>query len=294
MEISVKEKIVADVPLLEFVEQKKAETPMPTVIFYHGWKSRREGVLGHAFELAKKGFRVVCPDAYEHGERHDARTKRDLNTYYQVVQHNLMEFKPLVQAYRDQHLTDDSVGVAGVSMGAVTASMLFCYYDWIYAGVLLEGAPAPRTFTKEIYEKLIAYYEETHDTTAAAQLQATYEEVHQNLNHYDLMENPQRLANRPLLIWHGKDDPVADVRYDNEFFKKAKIYDEGKYVHAVFSEKSDHRVPYHISYLTAAFFDQTIASRPIPGRWAAVQQAMAEKFGEHPEERFHYQLDSFE
>lgn len=65
-------------------------------------------------------------------------------------------------------------------------------------------------------------------------------------------------------------------------------------MHAVFSEKSDHRVPYHISYMIAAFFEQVIKDQDMPTAWQIVHEDLAEKFGKHPEKRFRYHLDSFE
>lgn len=296
MEITLIEKTIKDVPILELVQKDRSSEALPTVFFYHGWKSRGEGVSSHALELARKGFRVVCPDAFQHGARYNVNIQRhrDTTIYYQVIQHNLMEFPILVETYKSEQLTNDTIGVAGVSLGAVTASMLFCRYDWIHSAVLLEGSPAPRTFTKEIYKKLREYYQKTNDTVAESELKDSYAEVHEQLAIYDLMENPQNVAHRPLLIWHGKDDPVADVKYDQEFFEKIQSYDEGERVHAIFSEKSDHRVPYHISYMTAAFFEQVIKDQDIPIAWQIVHEDMAEKFGKHPEKRFCYHLDSFE
>lgn len=111
-----------------------------------------------------------------------------------------MEFPILIETYKSEQLTNDTIGVAGVSLGAVTASMLFCHYDWIHSAVLLEVSPAPRTFTKEIYKKLREYYQKTNDTAAESELKDSYAEVHEQLAIYDWVENPQNVAHRPLLI----------------------------------------------------------------------------------------------
>ncbi|VTP59976.1 esterase [Serratia rubidaea] len=45
----------------------------PTVFFYHGYCSSKEVYAYFGYALAKAGFRVILPDADQHGERYHGR-----------------------------------------------------------------------------------------------------------------------------------------------------------------------------------------------------------------------------
>lgn len=83
MGITLIEKTIKDVPILELVQKDRSSEALPTVFFYHGWKSRSESVSSHALELTRKGFRVVCSDAFQHGACYNVNIQRHRDTAIQ-------------------------------------------------------------------------------------------------------------------------------------------------------------------------------------------------------------------
>ena len=67
--VIVKEEQWSNIPLLHIVEEQYANMEVPVVIFLHGFTSAKEHNLHYAYNLAKKGIRVLLPDAHLHGVR---------------------------------------------------------------------------------------------------------------------------------------------------------------------------------------------------------------------------------
>lgn len=67
--ITVEHKSINGIPILEVVLTERLNEILPTVVFYHGWTNLKESSLVHGYEIAKKGFRALIPEAYLHGER---------------------------------------------------------------------------------------------------------------------------------------------------------------------------------------------------------------------------------
>ncbi len=60
---------VNNIPLLEVVLTELRAEKIPIIIYYHGWQTSKELVLTQGRKFAKQGFRVLLPDAMNHGER---------------------------------------------------------------------------------------------------------------------------------------------------------------------------------------------------------------------------------
>ena len=69
MKVVVRKRTVGNIPLLEVVAEDKIYEPLPLIIYYHGWQTAKELVLTQGRKLAAKNFRVLLPDAANHGER---------------------------------------------------------------------------------------------------------------------------------------------------------------------------------------------------------------------------------
>ena len=69
MKVVVRKRKVGNIPLLEVVAEDKIYEPLPLIIYYHGWQTAKELVLTQGRKLAAKNFRVLLPDAANHGER---------------------------------------------------------------------------------------------------------------------------------------------------------------------------------------------------------------------------------
>ena len=100
----------------------KEAQPLPCIVFYHGFTSSKLVYSYFAVALAQAGFRVVMPDAPEHGARFDGDETRRLQRFWQILQGNFTEFAALKAALYQQGLIDNQrLGVGGASMGGMTA-----------------------------------------------------------------------------------------------------------------------------------------------------------------------------
>ncbi|MDO4456598.1 MAG: S9 family serine peptidase, partial [Ligilactobacillus agilis] len=90
--ITVTEKTVATLPVLELIEADLKTSKVPLVFFYHGWTGCKEKVLTQGYELAKQGFRVVLPDAYYHGSRTSEPASKHQLEFWHIIQHSVTEF----------------------------------------------------------------------------------------------------------------------------------------------------------------------------------------------------------
>lgn len=122
MKISVRHRFIKKIPVLEVVMDELKLAPLPLVIYYHGWQSSKELVLTQARKLAKKGIRVLLPDAMNHGERRvGAISTIPAMTFWSSVQFNLAEFSQLTHFYQKQGLIQNEKNWCR-----------WCFYGWDY------------------------------------------------------------------------------------------------------------------------------------------------------------------
>lgn len=67
--IEIETRQLAGIPVLHAVPAGKRECSLPCIIFYHGFTSSSLVYSYFAVALAQAGFRVVMPDAPDHGTR---------------------------------------------------------------------------------------------------------------------------------------------------------------------------------------------------------------------------------
>lgn len=235
--ITISHKMYQKLPFLELVEDEKQNEALPLIIFYHGWMGRKENNLTQGYELAKKGFRIVMPDALFHGEREEnGPAKEHQLQFWQIIEKSIEEFPTLVKWYADQGLIkDQKIGAAGLSMGGITTCALFTVYPWIKAAVCLEGTPSPVKFAKMLVDNLPGIEEIPEDY------------IHEQLaglNQIDLSLNPEKIAQRPLHFWHGTADKMVPYNLTKEFFDHIQGKDYAKNVTMTTTDGAGHKVPY--------------------------------------------------
>lgn len=71
----------AGIDCLHATPAGKRQTPLPTILFWHGFTSSKEVYAYFAVELAQAGFRVVMPDADMHGARYNGDTEFRLTRF---------------------------------------------------------------------------------------------------------------------------------------------------------------------------------------------------------------------
>jgi dienelactone hydrolase len=208
MKIEVRRRLIGTIPLLEVVEQTALYEKRPLIIYYHGWQTQKELVLTQGRKLAQAGFRVVLPDAANHGERKNPVSTIPSLTFWQSIQTNLFEFSLIIDFFKQMELVDDFIGVGGVSMGGMTTCGLLTQHPEISAAACVMGSP-----TYLGYRKLL----QINVKKRVLSLPEDYEALTSWIEAYDLMTAYPSLPKRPLFFWHGKEDEKIPYRQVEEF-----------------------------------------------------------------------------
>lgn len=124
MKLTIRKRRVGNIPLLEVVEENAIYEPLPLLVYYHGWQTAKELVLTQGRKLARAGFRVILPDAANHGERKAQVSEIPSLTFWNSIQTNLFEFGYLVDYFENLGLSNGELYVGGVSMGGMTTCAL--------------------------------------------------------------------------------------------------------------------------------------------------------------------------
>lgn len=244
IEITTKE--IAGLPVLELVSATKKAEALPLVIFYHGWTGCKEKVLMEGYELAKRGLRVVLPDAKFHGQRQVGETITHRQEFWEIVASSVKEFPTLVAYYqKNVGIKENKLGVSGLSMGAITTCALLTVYEQITAGVSLMGSPCPVEFAHRLIAEL----------PGIAELPAEYiAEQLQQLEVIDLSRQPEKIAGRPVHFWHGTADEVVLYGPDHAFYEQIKGKPFARNVTFTTAEGQGHKVSYQAAVEMAEKF----------------------------------------
>jgi len=172
------------------------DTPLPTLFFYHGFLSSKLVYSYFAVALAQAGFRVIMPDADQHGARFNGDESQRLGQFWEILKTNIDEFSLLHQlATEKAWIADDNVAVAGASMGGMTALGIMAQHPEVRAVACLMGS---------------GYFTSLADTLFPPTAEHK-QQVIAGLASYDVEHQLARLGDRPLLLWHGEEDDVVPV-----------------------------------------------------------------------------------
>lgn len=120
--IEIETRQLAGIPVLHAVPAGKRECSLPCIIFYHGFTSSSLVYSYFAVALAQAGFRVVMPDAPDHGARFNGDAQERMFRFWHILQQSMQEFTTLRAALvAENWLSDERLAVAGASMGGMTA-----------------------------------------------------------------------------------------------------------------------------------------------------------------------------
>lgn len=199
--IELESRVLADIPVLHAYPVGQKETPLPCVIFYHGFTSSSLVYSYFAVALAQAGMRVIMPDAPDHGIRFSGDTPRRLNQFWQILRQNMQEFTPLRAAIvKENWLLDDRLAVGGASMGAMTALGITARHPTVKCTASMMGAGYFTSLARSLFPPLIP-------ETAAQQRE--FNNIIAPLVEWEATNHLEELGNRPLLLWHGLDDDVV-------------------------------------------------------------------------------------
>ncbi|WP_312947682.1 esterase [Superficieibacter sp.] len=181
--------ILANNEIIHAFPAGKGAQPLPCIVFYHGFSSSKLVYSYFAVALAQAGFRVVMPDASEHGARYNGDEQTRMGHFWQILQQNFHEFSALREAIFQQGWVDGQrLAVAGASMGGMTALGLMTRYPDISCVASLMGS---------------GYFTQLSRTLFPAR------EPQPSLARWDVTQQLATLADRPLMLWHGEEDDVV-------------------------------------------------------------------------------------
>ncbi|KAA0966741.1 prolyl oligopeptidase family serine peptidase [Sporosarcina sp. ANT_H38] len=216
--MNVTEELWGDIPLLHIVEDELKDKQVPVVIFIHGFMSAKEHNLHYAYNMAKKGIRVLLPDAHLHGARDENLDEVQMSLrFWEVVLTSIEEVGFIRQELmqRGLHSTGE-IGLGGTSMGGITTLGCLTVYEWIDAASVMMGAPG----FVQLAKAQMSEFERNGFT-----LPVTEEEkktLFATLSTFDLTKHPAALNNRPVYFWHGKKDSVVPYEPTRNFIEAVK------------------------------------------------------------------------
>jgi uncharacterized protein len=191
---------------------------MPLVFIFHGFDSRKERKLQHAYIMAQRGFFVVMPDAVRHGEREDSTFasltySEKAEFLFDIVSETAAELESLQQHYSQSSIVDSTrCGVAGTSMGGM---ILYEYLakndtDRIKAGVSIISTPDFGSIIDNSLEENPDFYN-AYSQTKIDRVKASQP-----------LPQVAKLQDFPLLMLNAEDDPIMPIRQIRSFHDEMK------------------------------------------------------------------------
>lgn len=253
MKFSIRHRYIKKIPVLEVVLNENKDKPLPLVVYYHGWQSAKELSLTQARKLAKKGLRVVLPDAMNHGERKTgAISSIPSITFWSSIQYNIIEFSLLVRYFEKRGLIDsEKIGVGGVSMGGITTCALLTQHEEINTAACMMGTPSPLRYIERVMER--AAEMEVYVPKDLPQLLSW-------VANYDLSKSPEKLKQRPVLFWHGTKDPKIPYEDMADFYQVIAEEPYARNSRFITGENEGHLVKGEMMDLVADYFENNLKS----------------------------------
>jgi fermentation-respiration switch protein FrsA (DUF1100 family) len=193
---------VNGVPVLHAAPVADFDKPLPTIFFLHSFRVSKELISYFGWMLGAAGFRVVMPEAPDHGERFSGDDARRLRSFWDILRQSVDELPHLRESYASRGLirNEERIGVAGTSMGAFAALSAATRYPWIGAAASLMGTGYFLDAARTIFPPMGAFTPEKRE--------AHHQRLAQMAD-YQIVPRLDRLAALPLYIWHGERDDVV-------------------------------------------------------------------------------------
>ncbi|WP_347177916.1 prolyl oligopeptidase family serine peptidase [Sporosarcina thermotolerans] len=205
----------SNIPLLHIVDETLEDSNIPAVIFLHGFTSAKEHNLHYAYNIAKKGLRVILPEAHLHGVRDEGLDEVQLSLrFWEIVLTSIEEMGILHRELIEKGV--HKIGMGGTSMGGITTLGCMTAYPWIDAATVMMGAPG----YVELAKAQIAQFE-----NRGFKLPISDEErksLLETLAIFDMTKHRQKLNKRPVFFWHGEQDTTVPFEPTFNFFNAAK------------------------------------------------------------------------
>lgn len=186
------------IPALLFTPD--APGPHPAAVIQHGYAAAKEDLVPLALFLAAYGFVSLLPDAWEHGERMPVtgprwQTESSPDYFVDVVRHTVSGMREGLDLLGQRpDVRADAILIGGFSMGAMTSLIAGTLDDRVAGVVSIAGTTLPELMRAPLYSA-----------------HAPQTEARDWAHAHDAAEHLDRLAPKPLLLSHGRDDDLVPV-----------------------------------------------------------------------------------
>jgi len=241
----IEEKIlIGEIPAILF-RPKDIKGLYPTIIFYHGWSSKKEFQRMRGFTLATLGYQVIIPDAIYHGERNPIEYNANNSRYFwDVIFNNLDESNYIIEELIERYDADPNrIGVIGNSMGGITAAGVFTHNPKIKALVVLNGSCGWEN-SNQIFKKALGI-------TMTEDMKNTEKRI----NEMDPINNLELLKDRPILMLHGSSDSIVHIESQRLFYRDIlPLYQDRRNIKLIEYPRLDHFVTTNMIEESAKWF----------------------------------------
>lgn len=204
---------------------------IPTVFLYHGWSSNKENFKFIGTILACHGYRVIAPDAVDHGVRASMDYESiDVfkDNFWRVVFQTTTEYNGIIEeAINTLGVNKKNMAVMGSSMGGFISSGIFSKHENIKCLINMNGACA--------WENAEYYFRKLHDLEFATEEQMKY------IMDNDPIKFKETFYPRGILLLHGDSDTQVSIETQRYFYNEIKnIYKESDNIQLIESPGLDH------------------------------------------------------
>jgi uncharacterized protein len=191
------------VPAIHAAPAKEAHRPLPTIFFFHGYRSSKELSSFFAYMFAQAGFRAILPEAVMHGERYNGDDTSRLACFWDILKKNIDELPFYKAHYEEQGLIKPGhIGVGGASMGGFAALGCMARYPWVRAVASYMGSGYFMDLSRQVFPPL-RRFDANNRSEHWTRLEA--------IRSYDIEHQLDRIGDRPLFVWHGGRDDIVPV-----------------------------------------------------------------------------------
>lgn len=229
--VDISEVELSGIPCIYVKPNFVSESDLPTILLYHGWSSNKENFRFIAIVLAQNGYKVIVPDAVDHGVRatldyENIEVMRE--NFWRVVFETVKESELLIkEAIQKFGVNDQKIGVMGSSMGGFISSGIFAKNQDIKCLINMNGACA--------WEKAEHSFKELHGIEFATQDQMTY------IKENDPMKFKETFYPRGILLLHGDSDTQVSINTQRYFYNEMKeSYKDSDKIQLIESPGLDH------------------------------------------------------
>jgi dipeptidyl aminopeptidase/acylaminoacyl peptidase len=231
---------IEGIPAIHAVLADRAEQPLPTIFFFHGFNTSSKEVTSYfGYMLALAGFRVVLPEADLHGQRFDGDREARFGRFWEIVARSIEELPRYRDHYVRRGLVDgDRIGIGGTSMGGMVTLGAMVRHPWVRAAASYMGS---------------GYFLDLSHT-----LNPPRGAVDDVLRQFDAANHLERLGDRPLFVWHGERDDVVPFAEAARLRSELAAHGLDRHLEFVSEPLGVHRVTHDAAAAGVQFFGRNL------------------------------------